>query len=347
MTPAPGFWRNLVRVRPERFDLHLGLRGAVLVLAPLIVGYLLGLVEACVLVTLGALNLLFVEAPGPEFTRARTLAVACVTNTVGFAAGTLAARAPLPVELPLVGAAVAFALLGARWPEWQNVSFIGAVMVVIAVGIPVTNLAGEGLRPFAILLGGLFALSGITIYRAASGSPRPPPYDPAPADRPPPWRRVVLHAGVVGTTVAVGLLVGGLLGLPRDYWIMLTVIVALRFDLATTVAYSAARIFGTVGGAAVAFVVTDATGNPWLLFPLLAAAATLCLATRAVNYTVYAVWVTLTVIVLLNLSYAGGPRLAVTRVVDTVIGGGLALLAALVLWITVERHGRPDTAGLV
>jgi len=345
--PTRALGHDLLVVRSERFDLRIGLRGMILVLAPLLVGYLLGLLEAGVLVTFGTLNLLFVEAPAPAATRSRTLAVGCLANTAGFAAGTLAARAPFGLEVPVAGLAVAVALLAARWPDWQNVSFIAAVMVVIAIGIPVTNLAGEALRPFAILLGGLFGLTGITIYRLATRAPPDAADATGPAAPPVPWRHVGPHAGVVGATVAVGLLVGALLGLPRDYWIMLTVIVALRIDLASTIAFSAARIAGTVGGAAVAFVLTDVTGDPWVLVPILAVATTLCLATRAVNYTVYAVWVTLTVILLLNVAYSGGPTLAVVRVIDTVIGGSLALLAAFALWIVTARHGGPETKSAV
>jgi uncharacterized membrane protein YccC len=337
--------KDLTEHRADRFDLRTGIRGAVLVLTPLVLGYALGLVEASVLVTLGTLELLFVEAPSPTATRWRTLAVGAVTNTLAFGGGTLLSRAPFVIEAPLAGLGIFAAFLVTRWPGWENVSFMAAVMLVLSLGIPVTSLAGEVLRPLAILLGGLWALVGISVYRLgrtrswAVPAPAGPGSSSSSAHS---WRSVAPHSAVVGITVAVGLVVGTQLGLARDYWIMLTIIAALRFDLSTTIAYSVARILGTVAGAAVAFVVTDATQDPWILFPILAAATALCLATRAVNYTLYAVWVTLTVIVLLNIAYSGGPSLAITRVIDTVIGGGLALLAAFVLWVTIHRRPAPS-----
>jgi len=330
-----------MKIRAERFELRRGIRSAALVVAPLAVGFALGYIELSVLFTLGALNLLLVEAPAPTLTRWRALGLGTVANTLAFGAGTLLSHAPIDIEVPLAGVGIFVAFLFTRWPEWENVGFIAAVMFVFSLGIPVTNLTGEILRPFAILSGGLWALFGVSLYRALTqppfgrvrskgGTPEPP----APPVR---WRAAAPHAAIVGGTVAVGLLLGSQLGLARDYWIMLTIIVALRLDLATTVAYSSARILGTVAGASVAFVITDATQDPWILFPVLAAVTAMCFATRSVNYTLYAMWITLTVIVLLNLAYSGGPALAITRVVDTLIGGSLALLAAFTLWLTVHR----------
>lgn len=342
--PSRHLAHQLVEVRTDHFDLWKGILGAAMVLTPLAIGYALGLVEASVLITLGALNLFFAEAPFPAPTPWRTVAVGAVSNAVAFGAGTLLGQAPFSVEVPLVAVGVLLAFLLTRWSEWENVGFIAAVMFVLAVGIPATTLAGDSLRPLAVLVGGLWALLGLTIYRVVSLRGRPGPAPAAlPTIRRAPiaWRSEVPHAVVVGGVVAVGLVVGSQLGLARDYWIMLTIIVALRSDLATTISYSVARIVGTVAGAAVAFVVTDATNDPWLLFPLLALAAAICLATRSVNYTLYAVWVTLTVIVLLNIAYSGGPSIALTRVVDTVLGGALALIAAFVLWSTVHRAGAP------
>jgi uncharacterized membrane protein YccC len=350
VTPAPStpeeVAESLVELRTDRFDLRRGLRGAALVIAPLIVGYALGIVEASVLVTLGALNLLLVEAPAPATTPWRTLALGSVANTLAFASGTVLSHAPFVVEAPLVGLGIFVAFLFTRWPQWENVGFIAAVMFVFSVGIPVTNFEGEALRPLAVLLGGAWAMLGISVYSFATSKTRATPRS---AERPSPtiaWKKVEGHAAAVGAVVAIGLAVGTQLGLERDYWIMLTIIVALRFNLSATVAYSAARILGTIAGASVAFVVTDATQDPWILFPILAAVTALCLATRAVNYTLYAVWITLTVIVLLNLAYSGGPALAITRVVDTVIGGSLALLAAAALWIT-SRHRSTTTPAAV
>ena len=326
---------ELTRWERGRIDLRRGALGALLVVLPLVIGYLVGLAEAAVLVSVGALNLLLVEAPKPGRTPGRTLLVAVGVNAVAFGAGTIVGLLPRLVELPFVAVGIFVALLGSRWATWQNASFIAAVMFVFAVGVPPTTEIGILLRPSAVLLGGVWVVSTLAVLNMLRSSPERDVFSP-----PVPSPRIDLassrarnrHAAAVAITATAGLWLGLVLGLPRDYWVMLTVLVALRPDLAATVSYSASRGAGTVVGAAGAFAVTSLTSSPWILFPVLGATTWLALATRSVNYLVYAVGITLTVILLLNLAYSGGPSLAVTRVIDTVIGGALALVAAFLLF---------------
>jgi hypothetical protein len=339
--PKRQFARELVHLDPARFDLRRGVLGASLVVIPLIVGFALGLAEASVLVTIGALNLLLVQLPSPGVTRWRVLMVAIVANAGAFGAGTLVGLAPVTVEIPLVAVAIFLALLGTRTTEWEGASFIAAVMFCFAVGIPPTTLAGVGLRPAAVLLGGIWTLGALSVVqllwpRYSTGlEPLTSAARVAPTSS---LRRIVVHSSVVAVTVVVGLIIGLALGLPRDYWIMLTVLVALRLDLASTVSYATARILGTLLGAGLAFVITTWTADPWILFPILALTTTLCLATRGVNYAVYSIWITLTVILILNLVYSGGPALAIARIIDTAIGGTLALVAAISLSTATRRR---------
>ena len=342
-----GFSAELLRTRPKQFDLRRGVLDAILILTPLVVGFALGLAEAAVIVSIGALNFALVEAPTPKDGRGKVLAVTVVANSAAFGAGTLVGLTPVEVEIPLVAAGVFVALLGVGSSRWELTSFIAAVMFSFAVGIPPTTLAGVVLRPLGVLLGGTWCLLAFVLLEL---SPKrlPARMRPKVADLPPardaPVRVVVGHGAVVALTVVVGLLIGARLGLPRDYWVMVTVLVALRFDLVGTLSISVARILGTIVGAAGAFVVTTLTADPWILFPILAATTALTIASRAVNYVVYAVWVTLTIILLLNLVYSGGPQLAIARVIDTVIGGGLAMVAVLLLTAARRRPRRVHNA---
>jgi len=342
-----GLVSRLVHLDTDRFDLRRGLPGAALVLIPLVVGFALGLAEASVLVTIGALNLLLVQSPSPATTRWKVLLVAAAGNTIAFGAGTLVGLAPRTVEIPLVAVGIVVPLIATGAGEWESSGFMAAVMFSFAVGIPPTTLAGIGLRPAAVLLGGVWTLamlSLVQVLRPAYRTALAPPSQGASNAPKTPFPRLAVHSCVTASAVVVGLLIGIALGLPRDYWIMLTVLVALRLDLSSTFGYAAARILGTVAGAGVAFAVTISTADPWLLFPILAVTAVLCLATRGVNYALYAVWITLTVILLLNLVYSGGPSLAIARVIDTLIGGSLALIAAVALAATSRgRAGRSST----
>ncbi len=324
-------WRGMTRVDLRHFDLRTSLLGAGLVVTPLVVGFLLGLAQPAVLVTIGALNLLLLAEPFPEKTAAKVVATGVLTNASAFAAGTAIATLPVLYELPLVGAGVFVALALARGVEWENAGLIAAVMLAFAVGVPPTTAPGLFLRPAAVLLGGIWALSalfalsvlGSSLSLVRVGSHRAPTAAPSASGA-----AVTVHAGVVAATATLGLLLGHELGLPRDYWIVLTVLVALRLDLAATLSFSSRRIVGTIVGAAAAFFVTTLTSDPWILLPVLVATTTLVFASRGVNYVVNAIGITLTVIVLLNLVYSGGPSLALARVIDTVIGGSLALVVS-------------------
>jgi uncharacterized membrane protein YccC len=336
-----GFVSDLVRTDPSALDVRRGIIDAVVLVLPLLIGFSIDQAQAGVLVTVGALNFALVEAATPAVHRWRVLAVTVLANSLAFGAGTVVGLTPYGVEIPLVGVSIFLTLLGTRSTEWENSCFIAAVMFAFAVGIPPSTISGALLRPTAVLLGGALSAAVFAsiagLARRWSSGPLPPLSSPRPIERKKAVRAVE-HSAVVAVTVVAGLVVGHLLGLPRDYWVMVTVLVALRYDLAGTLAYSAARIVGTIAGAACAYVVTSVTADPWILFPALALTTGLTLAMRAVNYVAYSVWITLTVILLLNLVYSGGPSLAIARVIDTVIGGGLSLIAAGLLAILLRRR---------
>ena len=250
---------------------------------------------------------------------------------------------PRLVEVPLVGIGLFVALWGSRFRGWENASVIAAVMFSFAVGVPPTILLGLVLRPGAVLLGGVWCLSVLAVL--SGRFPRIPSLftdEPPPAPVPSGSTRwsVTRHSTVVAITAVTGLLIADVLEFPRDYWVMLTVIVALRLDLAATLAYTVARTVGTILGAAAALAVTTLTSGPWILCVVLFLTTLMAFATRSVNYALYSAGITLTVIVLLNLVYSGGPFLAVARVIDTVIGGSLALVAAAALSGRVHRPSR-------
>jgi hypothetical protein len=340
--PAPGsipgphglgeFVRDLFHLNRARFDLAYGVRAAVFVVVPLFLGIWTGSVEVGVLATFGTLNLFMIQAPRPGATPVRILALGVGTNAVAFAAGTLVGTTSGLLEILLVGTGVFVALLGKRYAPADSLTLIGAVLFVVAVGLPGTD--SDALpRGAWVLLGGLWAMVAVLLPLRVRWLDRPLPVHPAPAPPDPaPGRVTLTYSAVVAITAASGLAVGGALGLPRDYWVMLTILVALRPDLSATFGLATTRVLGTVLGATVAFLLTAYVADPWVLGAFAVAAAAATFATRAVNYTVYAVAITVFVILLLNLAFSSGPAVAVDRVLDTALGGALALIAAAALW---------------
>ena len=81
-SPAVGVSRGLSHLDLGNLDVHGAALNAAIVVAPLLVGFGLGLAEATVLVMIGALNLLLVKEPFPAKTRGRVLLAAAATNAL-------------------------------------------------------------------------------------------------------------------------------------------------------------------------------------------------------------------------------------------------------------------------
>jgi len=130
----------------------------------------------------------------------------------------------------------------------------------------------------------------------------------------------------VGAASALGLTIGLALGLPRDFWIVVTIIIALRPRLGLTVNFTEMMVIGTIAGAVVAGAITVEIANVYLLEGLLLGFATAMFATRGVNLGLSQVFLTPFVIILLNLLYPGQWQLAEIRILDVTIGGAIAIL---------------------
>jgi Fusaric acid resistance protein-like len=339
---AAGFLRQLFAVRTDLFDPSFGVRAGLFVVVPLFVGLAVGQVVFGVLVTLGTLNLFMIQAPRPALTPFPILSLGVATNAAAWALGTVVGTTSGPVEWGLIGVGVFAIMMAKRFRSFSPLALIAAVMFVVAAGLP--GGLDEALPHGALIaVGGLWALAGVALALRARWVDRPLAGVRGPVTVVVPVDVTVTFSFAVAATVAVGLAAGVVLGLPRDYWVMLTVLVALRPELSDTLQYASMRVLGTIGGAAIGFGLALLVSNPWLLGGVVVVAAAGSFAVRAVNYTVFAVFITIFLIFLLNLAYLAGPSVAVDRVMDTAIGGGLALTtgAVLVLWKERRRIFRP------
>jgi hypothetical protein len=322
----------------DRFDVTYGARAALFTVVPLFVGLAVGAVEVGVLVALGALNLLLVQAPRPGRTPFGVLGLAVVTNTTAWAAGMAVGTLSGPLEWGLVGVGVFVVMLAKRYSLFNQLALVTAVMFVVAAGLPG---GWDAIAPntVLILIGGTWGLFGGVLPSYIRWVERPLPASAhlSPAERVS-VRTTVSYSVAVAVTVALGLATGQLLGLPRDYWVMLTILAAFRPELADTFDFAAMRMIGTVAGAGLVFALTLEVTNDWILSAVIVVAAALTFAVRAVNYALYSVFLTIFLILLLSLAYHAGPSFAVIRVVDTVVGGAFAVAAGLVLSLGRRRE---------
>ena len=140
------------------------------------------------------------------------------------------------------------------------------------------------------------------------------------------------------TTVAVGFT--ELLALPRGYWVTITVIVILQPYTGVTLTRAVQRVLGTILGALVAMALGALFHDPRAILVIAFVFVACCVALLPVNYAAYSVFLTPTFVLLAEAS-AGEWNLAWTRVLDTLLGGALALLGTRLLWPSPERARYP------
>ncbi|HYH83321.1 MAG TPA: FUSC family protein [Longimicrobium sp.] len=143
------------------------------------------------------------------------------------------------------------------------------------------------------------------------------------------------HALRVGVTAALATALAHFLGVERGYWVTLTALIVLQPSAGATWVKGVQRIGGTVAGGIVAAGIIALVHDPAVLLAFVFVLAVAAVSVLLVNYGVYSTLLTPT-FVLLAESSALDPHLAGIRIVNTLIGGLLALVAARVLWPAPE-----------
>lgn len=132
-------------------------------------------------------------------------------------------------------------------------------------------------------------------------------------------------------------------GISRGYWVSLTILVVLRPDFGSTFQRSLMRVLGTLIGLLLAsvlvhFVLGDSTAAMIVLLALCFFGMRMA---GPSNLGLAAVCLAGLVVVLLSLAGIPAHTTVIDRAVDTVVGGFIALFAAL-LWPSWERQQVPD-----
>ena len=149
--------------------------------------------------------------------------------------------------------------------------------------------------------------------------------------------RFALRVAVV-TTIAVALT--NVLELKRGYWLTITVIVIVQPYTGVTLTRAVQRVLGTVLGALLAAALGAYFRDPRAILVIATVFVACCVALLPVNYAAFSVFLTPTFVLLAEAS-AGDWNLAETRVLNTLLGGALALAAARFLWPSPERARFP------
>jgi hypothetical protein len=340
----PSF-KAITRIDRSAFSLPTGIRAGCFISAPLLVGLVTGQKDF-VYVTLGALFLTNTEGPLTLSAPLRVLLVACFTEGMAFGLGTLAGTTGF-LAVPLVGIGVFVTLLAALRPTWAPVGTWTAVTFAVGVGLPGGSVSISGVRLVFCILGALWGLTGVGLHRLISTHIR---HGVRSSSGPTATTSGILrpgahlvrseafkHAVIVGVAATVGHGLGLALGLPRDYWIVATIILALRPSIGETLSFTTMIVGGTLIGAVIAATITLGVSEDYALWVLMLCIAVALYATRGVNFGLTQVFFTPFIVVLLNILYPGQWQLAETRILDVVIGGAISVLAIYLLSVRRPR----------
>jgi uncharacterized membrane protein YccC len=148
------------------------------------------------------------------------------------------------------------------------------------------------------------------------------------------------HALRVAVAVTVAVALTELFHLKRGYWMTITVIVIMQPYVGVTSQRALQRVLGTVLGALITAALGALFHDPRAILVLSFVFAALCVAMLPVNYAAFSVFLTPTFVLLAEAS-AGDWHLAGTRVLNTLLGGALALIGSRFLWPSPERSRLP------
>jgi len=131
------------------------------------------------------------------------------------------------------------------------------------------------------------------------------------------------------------------LHLKRGYWVTITVVLIMQPYTGLTSLKALQRVLGTVLGGIITAALGALFRDPAAILPLTFVCAGVSVALLPINYAAFSVFLTPTFVLLAEAS-TGDWHLAGIRIVNTIIGGGLALLGARLLWPSPERGRVPS-----
>ncbi len=271
--------------------------------------------------------------------RSRTAAM--IVGTAGIALSSVAGSALSMTETGVVATAVLAGLgAGLLTALGPGVSWIGlqcAIAALISSGFPSFGLATLE-RGSLILAGGLLQTLLVLLFRRLHAHfEAPAKHDPYEGLRPAlrllresfRWSSSAFRYGVhLAITLAAAALAGRVFAVSNGYWVPMTALLVLKPDPHQTLGRGMARIFGTLVGAGVATsLAVWLHPNPVALSGFVAIFGWLCFSLVNVNYGLFSACVTAYIAFLLAFTGQPAKNIAVHRIANTLLGGGIALVA--------------------
>ena len=149
------------------------------------------------------------------------------------------------------------------------------------------------------------------------------------------------HAVRLGAAAAIATALAEFLHLPRGYWVVVTVMVVLKPNFGGTIERVIQRIVGTIVGGVLAMLISIFIRDETMLFFCVALLAFTSFSIRAFGYGFFTLVLTPLFMVLLDLVNPGDWSVSGFRILDTLVGGFLALIGGYTLFPIWEREQLP------
>lgn len=150
------------------------------------------------------------------------------------------------------------------------------------------------------------------------------------------------HSVRLTSALVLGYLIGLLFDFENTYWILLTIVVIMRPSYGLTKERSKNRIIGTLIGAVIAFSIVLITQNVVVYTVLAVVSFIFAFSLIQQNYKFAAALITISVVFLYSLMHPNSFEVIQFRVVDTVIGAVIAVIANYLLLPSWEVNNLKD-----
>ncbi len=136
----------------------------------------------------------------------------------------------------------------------------------------------------------------------------------------------------LATTIASGLFVADLFALDKSYWILLAILFVMQSGYLLTKTLITQRVIGTLAGVLLAFFLIQIAVNGWVLLSLCLSLALFSFCMIFFHKTLAISGVTALVVLGYHVAFGSGQDVVFVRLVDSLIGCGLAFASNVLLW---------------
>lgn len=147
---------------------------------------------------------------------------------------------------------------------------------------------------------------------------------------------ILRHALRLSIAIVFGFVLGSIFDIKNAYWIVLTILVIMRPNYGLTKERSKHRIIGTIIGAIIATIIILITQNTTVYMILAIISLTFAFSLIQQNYKAGAAFVTLNIVFVYALIDPDAFSVIQYRVIDTIFGAAIAVLANYVVFPSWE-----------